>query len=77
MQRSQIVDGEKVLIYYDKRRQWLRTVTANKDFHSDKGFLRFDDIIDQELGQIYQLKPHNNKVAILNPLPSDIIFHMK
>ena len=77
MQGPQITEGDKVLIFYDKRRQWLRTVTANEEFHCDKGFIRFNDLIGQELGQIYHLKPHKNKVAVLNPLPSDIIFHMK
>ncbi|MHA1610837.1 MAG: tRNA (adenine-N1)-methyltransferase [Promethearchaeota archaeon] len=71
-----IKGGDRVFILYDHRRQWIRTVQEGKDFHCDKGFLRFDDLIGQPYGHTHKLQPNKNKVAILRPLVSDIIFRM-
>ncbi|TFH27534.1 MAG: methyltransferase domain-containing protein [Promethearchaeota archaeon] len=72
-----IKTGDRIFILYDVRRQWIRTVQDDKDFHCDKGFLHFDDLIGHPYGHTYRLQPNNNKVAVLRPLASDIIFRMK
>ncbi|MHA1675338.1 MAG: tRNA (adenine-N1)-methyltransferase [Promethearchaeota archaeon] len=72
-----IKSGDRIFILYDIRRQWIRTVQDGKDFHCDKGYLHFDDLIGQPYGHTYRLQPNNNKVAVLSPKVSDIIFRMK
>lgn len=72
-----IQDGDLIFIVHDKRRQWVRKVQAKQQFHCDRGFLRFDDIIGKPFGETFLLQPNNHKVALLNPLPGDIISHMK
>ncbi|UYP47764.1 hypothetical protein NEF87_004049 [Candidatus Lokiarchaeum ossiferum] len=72
-----IQDGDLIFIVHDKRRQWVRKVQAKQQFHCDRGFLRYDDIIGKPFGETFLLQPNNHKVALLNPLPGDIISHMK
>jgi len=72
-----IQDGDYVFIVYDKRRQWIRKVKKDTQFHCDKGFLNFSDIIGEEYGHTVLLKPNRNKVALLPPSLSDTIYHMK
>jgi tRNA (adenine57-N1/adenine58-N1)-methyltransferase catalytic subunit len=74
---SNIQDGDLIFIIYDKRRQWLRKVVSNQKFHSDKGFIEFNELIGKPYGHTYLLNPNNHKISILKPLISDIIFHMK
>lgn len=69
--------GDRIYIIFDQRRRWIRTVQQDNDFHCDKGFLHFNDLIGQPYGQTFQIYPNSKKVAILKPLLSDIIFQMK
>lgn len=71
-----ILAGERIYIILDHRRKWIRTVKPNQQFHSDKGYFDFNDIIGKLPGQTFVLRPHHRKVAILKPLLSDFIFHM-
>ncbi|WP_457556861.1 tRNA (adenine-N1)-methyltransferase [Candidatus Harpocratesius sp.] len=72
-----IEEGERVYIILDPRRKWIRTVKSSQQFHSDKGFLEYKEIIGKLPGQTFLLKPFHRKVAVLRPLISDFIFHMK
>ncbi|MCF2141724.1 MAG: methyltransferase domain-containing protein [Candidatus Lokiarchaeota archaeon] len=72
-----IEEGERVYIILDPRRKWIRSVKSSQQFHSDKGFLEYEEIIGKLPGQTFLLKPFHRKVAILRPLISDFIFHMK
>ncbi len=72
-----INDGDLIFIVHDKRRQWVRKVQAHQQFHCDRGFLNYDNIIGKPFGETFLLQPNSRKVALLNPLPGDIIFHMK
>ena len=74
---SMIQDGDLIYIIHDKRRQWVRRVKSKKQFHCDRGYLDYDDIIGQKYGITFLFKPSNFKVAVLKPTLSDIIFHMK
>ncbi|MHA1584690.1 MAG: tRNA (adenine-N1)-methyltransferase, partial [Promethearchaeota archaeon] len=72
-----INDGDLIFIVYDHRRKWLRRVELGKQFHCDRGYLNYEDIVGKEYGETHLLLPHHNKVALLPALPSNIILHMK
>jgi tRNA (adenine57-N1/adenine58-N1)-methyltransferase len=55
----------------------LRQVDSTKDFHSDKGFFHFNDIIGKIYGTTVELTPSHRLLALLKPLPSDMIMAMK
>ncbi len=74
---TEIKDGDLIFIVYDKRRQWVRKVKINQQFHCDRGYLNFNDIIGSKFGETFFLQPNKNKVALIKPLPCDIISHMK
>ena len=72
-----ITDGSLAFLIFDARRRWLRKIMANQDFHSDKGFLHFDDLIGQSFGQTFALSQKRRKIAVLQPIFSDIVHNMK
>ncbi len=72
-----IRDQDLVYIVYDnKKRKWLRKVESGKQFHTDRGYLDYDDIIGKEFGSIVLSKPYNHKFFLFKPLPSDIVVNM-
>ena len=73
----QIKNGDLVYIIYDKRRKWVRKVIEDNEFHSDRGFIKFNEIIGKNYGETAFLHPSNHKVAILPALLSDTIYSMK
>jgi len=74
---SIIKNGDLVYIIYDKRRKWVRKALNDNEFHSDRGFIKFNEIIGKNYGETAFLHPSNHKVAILPALFSDIIYFMK
>ena len=72
-----ISNGDLVYIIYDKRRKWVRKAIEDTEFHSDRGFLKFNDIIGKNYGETTRLHPSKLKVAILPALLSDTIYSMK
>ncbi len=73
-----IQDQDLVYILYDnKKRKWLRKVESGTQFHTDRGYLDYDDIIGKEFGSIVLSKPYYNKFFIFKPLPSDIVVNME
>ncbi len=73
----QIKNGDRVYIIYDKRRKWVRKALEGNEFHSDRGYIKFDEIIGKNYGETAFLHPSNHKVAILPALFSDIIHSMR
>lgn len=72
-----IRDQDLVYIVYDnKKRKWLRKVETGKQFHTDRGYLDYDEIIGREFGSIVLSKPYGHKFFIFKPLPSDIVVNM-
>lgn len=47
---GKIREGEYVLLYLDDRRTYLVKVERGKVLHTHKGFIKIDDLIDQEYG---------------------------
>ncbi|MHA1765905.1 MAG: tRNA methyltransferase, partial [Promethearchaeota archaeon] len=74
---SIIKNGDLVYIIYDKRRKWVRKALKDNEFHSDRGFIKFNEIIGKNYGETAFLHPSNHKVAILPALFSDVIYFMK
>ncbi|MBN2155694.1 MAG: tRNA (adenine-N1)-methyltransferase [Candidatus Lokiarchaeota archaeon] len=75
--RNIIHDQDLVYIVYDtKKRKWLRKVSSGEQFHTDRGYLDYDDIIGREFGSIVLSKPYGHKFFVFKPLPSDIIINM-
>ncbi len=71
-----VKNGMYVLIFYDKRREWLRKVEKDQQFHCDRGFLNFNDIIGKTFGQEVRLSS-GRKVGLFRPTITDKIYHMK
>jgi len=72
-----IQDHDLVYIVFDnKKRKWLRKVTSGEQFHTDRGYLDYNDIIGREFGSIVLSKPFGYKFFIFKPLPSDIVVNM-
>lgn len=72
----QIKDGDLVYIIFDRRRKFIRKVEAGKEFHSDRGYIKYDEIIGLDFGTTILTQPHEHKAVLLKPLPSDILLRM-
>lgn len=71
-----IKNNDLVYIIFDKRRKYIRKVESGKTFHTDRGFIKFDDIIGKEFGETVCTQPSNQKAYLLRPIPKDIITKM-
>ncbi len=47
---NRIREGDYVLLYLDDKRTYLVKAEKGKNFHTHKGFIRIDDLIDNEYG---------------------------
>ena len=75
--KTGIADGELLYIIHDRRRKWLRKVIVDQEFHTDKGIIRYNEIIGKAYGEMHILPPQENKAALLKPTPSDIVINMR
>lgn len=74
-----IKENDLIFLVLDDRRRWLVQVKSGKSFHTHRGIIEFDDIIDKPFGSCIFSKPYESqgyKFFILKPLPSDYILHM-
>jgi tRNA (adenine57-N1/adenine58-N1)-methyltransferase len=72
--RSQkIGEGDNLLLYLNQRRTYLVKVEKAKSFHTHKGFVEFDDLIEKEYGSRVSSNLGVEFVA-LKPLLRDYIF---
>ncbi|MHA1743492.1 MAG: tRNA (adenine-N1)-methyltransferase [Candidatus Heimdallarchaeota archaeon] len=65
-----IKEGDFVLISSSTTKKWMVKVEADKEFHTHKGSIKFNDLIGREFGE----RIENNKGAIFylwKPLPCD------
>jgi len=69
----QIQNGDYILVVYDETRRWLVQVKEGEAYHTNKGFIRFDDIIGRPFGvQIRTSKGH--LFSIFTPTAADFLF---
>jgi len=79
MDSERIKENDLVYLVYDKRRKWLVTIEREKVFHTNRGFIEFNEIIDKPFGSVIFSKPYETqgyKFYLLKPLPSDYVLHM-
>lgn len=74
-----IKENDFIYLVLDERRRWLIQIKKGESFHTHKGIIEHDDIIDKPYGTCIFSKPYEQqgyKFYILKPLPSDFILHM-
>ncbi len=70
-----IQDGDYVLIYLDVKRNWIKKVESGKEFHTNKGVIKFDDIIGKPFGTI--MKNQANVIfGFYKPISSDWAYQL-
>jgi tRNA (adenine57-N1/adenine58-N1)-methyltransferase len=68
-----ISEGDLVLIYLDQRRTYLVAVEQGKTFHTHKGYIQLDALIDKEYGTRIS-SSLGVEFAALKPSISDFVF---
>lgn len=69
--QDQIQDGSHVFIFLDAKRNWIRKVAAGEEFHSNRGIIKYDDLIGKPYG--IRVGSHSGTVfQIHRPSPTDI-----
>ncbi|MEM2105860.1 MAG: tRNA (adenine-N1)-methyltransferase [Candidatus Bathyarchaeia archaeon] len=72
MPNQKITEGDYVLLYLSQRKTYLVKVEAGKNFHTHKGFIKFDDLIGKEYGSTV-LSNMGIEFVALKPLLRDYI----
>jgi len=67
-----IQEGDYVLLYLDRRRTYLVKIERGKNFHTHKGFVKFDDLIGKDYGSVV-LSSLGVEFTALRPLLRDFI----
>jgi tRNA (adenine57-N1/adenine58-N1)-methyltransferase len=70
---QKISEGDYVLLYLNRRKTYLVKAEKGKNFHTHKGFIKFDDIVGKEYG-VRVLSNLGIEFAALKPLLRDYIF---
>jgi tRNA (adenine57-N1/adenine58-N1)-methyltransferase len=70
---KRIQNGDYILIVFDEPHRWLVQVRAGDAFHTNKGFIKFDEIIGKPYGvQVFGSKGH--LFSIFMPTTADFLF---
>ncbi|MDH5690859.1 MAG: tRNA (adenine-N1)-methyltransferase [Candidatus Bathyarchaeota archaeon] len=70
-----ISEGDRVLLYLDRKRTYLVMVEKEKSFHTHKGFIQLDELIGKEYGTCVTSSMGVEFVA-LKPILRDYVFKM-
>jgi tRNA (adenine57-N1/adenine58-N1)-methyltransferase len=70
--KLKIREGDHILLYLRQHKTYLVKVEAGKSFHTHKGFIKFDDLIEKEYGS-KTLSSLGVEFAVLKPLLRDYI----
>lgn len=68
-----IQNGDYILIVYDEIRRWLVQVKEGEAYHTNKGFIKFDDIIGKPLG-VRTRTSKGHLFSIFTPTAADFLF---
>jgi tRNA (adenine57-N1/adenine58-N1)-methyltransferase len=68
-----INEGDHILLYLNKKRTYLVKVEKGKSFHTHKGFLQLDSLIDKEYGTRISSNT-GAEFIVLKPILPDFIF---
>ena len=66
------MEGDYILLYLTQRKTYLVKVEAGKNFHTHKGFIKFDDLIGKDYGSCI-LSSLGVEFAVLKPLLRDFV----
>jgi len=69
---QKISEGDYILLYLGQRKTYLVKVEAGKNFHTHKGFIKFDDLIGKDYGSTI-LSSLGVEFTALKPLLRDYI----
>jgi tRNA (adenine57-N1/adenine58-N1)-methyltransferase len=78
-----IQDGSFIFIFLDSKRTWIRKVQAGESFHSNRGLIKYEDIIgkpyglkiESHSGVIFQIhKPSSTDIQIAMGRNTQIIY---
>ena len=78
MTEELIKENDLIFLILDDRRRWLIQVKKDKNFHTHKGTIEFEDIIGKPFGSVVFSKPYDSqgyKFYVLKPLPADYSVH--
>ncbi|MCK5592827.1 tRNA (adenine-N1)-methyltransferase, partial [Candidatus Bathyarchaeota archaeon] len=70
-----ISEGDRILLYLDRKRTYLVMVEKEKSFHTHKGFIQLDELIGKEYGTCVTSSMDIEFVA-LKPILRDYVFKM-
>ena len=72
MSKNIISEGDLVLLCLDPRRTYMVKVEAGKTFHTHKGYVKLDELLDKEFGSVVQSSLGAHFIA-LKPALTDYI----
>ncbi len=64
-----------VYIFLDAKRNWIRRVRAGEEFHSNKGIIKYDDLIGRPFG-IRVTSHSGHEFQVHRPSPTDVQISM-
>jgi len=67
-----IADGDFVLLVLERRKTYMVKVEAGKTFHTHKGYVKLDDLIGRDFGEIFQ-SSLGAQFTVLKPMLTDYI----
>jgi len=70
-----IREGDKILLFWDQRRQWLLDVEAGREFHTHKGVVRLADAVGRRYGDRIR-SSLGLDFLILRPTTYDFVSHL-
>jgi len=69
---QKIADGDFVLLVLERRKTYMVKVEAGKTFHTHKGYVKLDDLIGRDFGEIFQ-SSLGAQFTVLKPMLTDYI----
>lgn len=69
---QEIADGDFVLLVLERRKTYMVKVEAGKTFHTHKGYVKLDDLIGRDFGEIFQ-SSLGVQFTVLKPMLTDYI----
>jgi tRNA (adenine57-N1/adenine58-N1)-methyltransferase len=72
---ERIKEGDKILLFWDQRRQWLLNVEKERQFHTHKGVVKLGDVVGKRYGDPVQ-SSLGLIFLILRPTTYDFLGHV-
>lgn len=69
---QKIADGDFVLLALDRRKTYMVKVETGKTFHTHKGYVKLDDLVGKEFGEVFQ-SSLGAQFTVLKPMLTDYV----